>query len=96
MEDLFAGCITSDDDFPRKPDPAAFLAALEQYNLVKQETITVGDRAIDIQAGQAAGLFSVLYGSKPENIEPDLVIQEYSDLFQLICGQNEQYPCESE
>jgi HAD superfamily hydrolase (TIGR01509 family) len=96
MEDLFGGCITSDNDFPRKPDPAAFLAALEQYNLKKRETITVGDRAIDIQAGQAAGLFSVLYGSQPEDIAPDLVIQEYSDLFQFICNQNEKYPCESE
>ena len=45
LSGYFAGCITRDDGYARKPDPAAFNAALEIYHLKRDETLTVGDRA---------------------------------------------------
>ncbi len=80
MTDLFSGCITRDDGYPRKPDPAAFLATVKIYQLDRSETINVGDREIDILAGQGAGLFSCLF--EPESVETaaDLIVRSYEDL----------------
>ena len=80
LADYFAGCITRDDGYPRKPDPAAFLAALERYKLNRDETLTIGDREIDIQAGQAAGLFSCFYGAGAETAGADLGISSFDEI----------------
>lgn len=79
LEDYFSGVITSDDGFPRKPDPAAFTAALERFQLPLDETLTIGDREIDIQAGQAAGLFSCFFGAGAEAVGADLVISSFEE-----------------
>ncbi len=84
MAGYFAGCITRDDGYPRKPDPAAFIAALAAYELEPEETLTVGDRGIDILAGQAAGLFSCFYGAEPDGARPDLVITSFDELHRYL------------
>lgn len=82
MTNLFTGIITRDDGFPRKPDPAAFIAMVKIQNLNSEETITVGDREIDITAGQHAGLFSCYFGS--QNSKADLVFQDFAKLLDYI------------
>jgi HAD superfamily hydrolase (TIGR01509 family) len=84
MRDYIAGSITGDDGYPRKPHPAAFEAALETYDLPPAETLTVGDRDIDILAGQAAGLFACLFGPPVDGIAPDLVIGDFSELLMYL------------
>ena len=84
LEDYFSGCITRDDGFARKPDPAAFEAALFNYQLQRNKTLTVGDRGIDIQAGKAAGLFSCLYGSTGDCTNADLMIKDYEALYAFL------------
>jgi HAD superfamily hydrolase (TIGR01549 family) len=88
MIDKFADCIVRDDGYPRKPDPAVFIAALERNDLEREETINVGDREIDIVAGQSAGVFSCLYGSKTGSVRPDLVAGNFDDLYQFILDRN--------
>lgn len=80
MADLFSGCITRDDGYPRKPDPAAFSATVELHKLDLSETINVGDREIDIIAGQGAGIFSCLFEQNEVETAADLVVRSYSDL----------------
>jgi len=80
LDQYFAGYITRDDGYPRKPAPAAFEAALAIYRLEREETLTVGDRDIDILAGQAAGLFSCLFGDAVNSVQADLVINSFSEL----------------
>lgn len=83
LEQYFSGAVTGDDGFPRKPDPVAFLAALERFDLDAAETLNIGDREIDIQAGQAAGLFSCLFAPQPSaHTAADLVISNYEQLLQ--------------
>ena len=81
MTGYFAGCLTRDDGYPRKPDPAIFEAAMAIYHLKREETLTVGDREIDIQAGQAAGIVSCFYGVESKNINADLVFSNFDDLY---------------
>lgn len=84
LDSYFAGSITRDDGYPRKPDPAAFEAALAIYDLERDATLTVGDRDIDIQAGQAAGLFSCRYGNEGDDVQADLVISHFGELYAYL------------
>lgn len=54
------------DAKPIKPHPASMLKALELLNCTAEEAISFGDRAIDIQASNAAGIESVacFWGTK--------------------------------
>lgn len=84
----FAGTLTNDDGYPRKPDPAAFEAALREYGLERAETIAVGDRDIDVQAGQAAGLFTCLFGADADGCAPELTVSSYDQLYRYIQSAN--------
>ena len=86
--DKFADFIVQDDGYPRKPDPAAFIVVLERNNLKREDTISIGDRDIDIAAGQSAGIFSCLYGSNGNSVRPDLVVDNFEDLYRFILDRN--------
>jgi HAD superfamily hydrolase (TIGR01509 family) len=84
MAPLFAGWITRDDGHPRKPDPAAFEAALRAYDLSRAETLAVGDREIDVLAGKAAGLRTCLFRGEDARTEADLSIHQLDDLLRYL------------
>jgi phosphoglycolate phosphatase-like HAD superfamily hydrolase len=88
MTGYFAACLTRDDGFPRKPDPASFEAAMKRFHLRKEETLTVGDRELDILAGGAAGIASCFYGPASQGLKADLVISSFDDLYQYLISNN--------
>ncbi len=55
LQHLFAGCITGADGFAPKPAPDAVLALISRFHMKKGRVVMVGDRDIDILAGQNAG-----------------------------------------
>ena len=81
MMDYFARVISNDDGYPAKPDPTAFRVVIEDFGLDLPDTICIGDSESDIIAGQAVGLFSCLYGDFPHQVQPDLVFNDYADLY---------------
>jgi phosphoglycolate phosphatase-like HAD superfamily hydrolase len=78
------GCITHDDGYPRKPDPTSFEATLAIHGLRREQTLAVGDRSIDIQAGKAAGLFTCLYGDGDGDSGADLRIRSFGELQEFM------------
>jgi len=46
MDGLFAGWVTPEEGFPRKPDPAMFLAALQRFDLAAEESLAIGDERL--------------------------------------------------
>jgi HAD superfamily hydrolase (TIGR01509 family) len=88
MSQYFAGCLTRNDDYPKKPHPAAFVAILKLHNLQPEETMTIGDRDIDILAGQAAGIFTCLLGLKTAGVVADLTISNFSELYAYLLSKN--------
>ena len=52
LSKTLTGIVTASDRFPRKPDPTAINALVEHYGLDPQVTVMIGDRAIDVEAGQ--------------------------------------------
>lgn len=88
MNSLFSGQITRDDGFPKKPNPAAFIATLQRFRLDPTETITIGDRDIDILAGQAAGLFSCLFSEDNSKCAPDFIFTKFEELDVFLLNRN--------
>ncbi len=55
MSGLFAGGTTIDMHFKRKPNPESVLYLLNQFETTATDTLVVGDRRLDVEAGAAAG-----------------------------------------
>lgn len=84
MRQYFSGWITADDAYAKKPDPEAFLVTLTSHHLNPSETMAVGDRDIDILAGQAAGLTACFFGEPPSTCQPELVINDFHQLLDWL------------
>jgi HAD superfamily hydrolase (TIGR01509 family) len=80
----FTDILSNDDAYPRKPDPAAFLALIERHQLPRDTTLGVGDRDIDILAAQAAGLRAAVFGTSYGASTPDFVFADYAYLLKWI------------
>ncbi len=83
-----AACSISGDTLPqRKPDPAPLLLASQQIGVAAQKTVYVGDSVRDIEAGRAAGMFTIAatYGyitaeDDPQSWQADLVAADTGEL----------------
>lgn len=80
----FSGIISVEDGYPRKPDPAMVLAALARYALDPDETLMVGDRELDILAGQAGGVRACLIGPPASTTAADFQVDHYAHLLALL------------
>ena len=50
-----------DQDFPRKPNPASLNYLIDTFHLERTDTMMIGDRRLDIEAGKNAGVATCLY-----------------------------------
>ncbi|MCD4886772.1 HAD-IA family hydrolase [Enterococcus faecium] len=50
-----------DQDVPRKPDPASLNYLIDTFHLERTDTMMIGDRRLDIEAGKNAGVATCLY-----------------------------------
>jgi len=57
----FIEIISSDSNFPLKPDPTSFNYIIDKYKLSKEETLGVGDRILDIEAARSACIKSCFF-----------------------------------
>ena len=68
-----AACAISGDTLPqRKPHPAPLLLASKQIGVPAEKTVYVGDSVRDIEAGRAAGMFTIAasYGYITDDDDP--------------------------
>lgn len=87
-----AACIVSGDDAPRaKPYPDTLLMACTQANVKAENCIYIGDAERDIEAGNAAGMKTVvaLWGYIADTDEPsqwgaDVMIETPSEILSII------------
>lgn len=77
-------------DAPRKPSPAGMIIAMRRMGTLSGETISFGDRSIDIEASNAAGILSVacFWGTKEyyrlTQSNPSKMIYEARSIISLI------------
>jgi phosphoglycolate phosphatase-like HAD superfamily hydrolase len=84
MTHFFSGCLAREDGYPKKPHPAAFEAMLKTHNLQREETMAVGDRDIDVLAGQATGIFTCLFGLEADEVVAHLTIKSFDELYRYL------------
>jgi len=85
ITDKFTEIVTKNNGLARKPNPESFNYLIDKYRLPRAETVTVGDREIDIQAGAAANIATV-YFDPPRHL-PDATIS-INALTDLIAPQS--------
>ena len=81
----FAAIVGGDSGLPKKPDPAALLAAVERLGVDRRGALMVGDSAADVGAARAAGLPIVVVGygytvRSTHELGADRVIPDFKDL----------------
>lgn len=84
--DLVVEIVGPDNNFPRKPDPTSLLYLVDKYGMDQAQTAMIGDRTMDVLAGEAAGVKTVFFDIDYllEGIKADAVIHSMTDLLQLI------------
>lgn len=61
IKKLFTDEVTSEQPFPRKPDPASLNYLIEQNQVERPTAIMIGDRNLDVDAGHNAGIAGALF-----------------------------------
>jgi phosphoglycolate phosphatase-like HAD superfamily hydrolase len=92
LSSFFVESIARDDGYPRKPDPAAHLAILQHQRLDPAETLSIGDRELDILAGRTAGTRTCLFRGDPSQIPADLAISDYAELLEILAASETRIP----
>ncbi len=75
--------VTADNGFSRKPAPDSIYYLLKKYKLNPDETVMIGDRPIDIEAGLAAGVQTVFFDTKKTDPRASQNIQNLTELLGL-------------
>ena len=83
---FFRAILTAEDGFPRKPDPAAIVHLMQVYRLDPARTFYVGDRSLDLDCADRAGIGSILFhpADNPTPVPADrLVVTSLPELLTL-------------
>lgn len=79
----FTDFVTSNQNFPRKPQPDSINWLIDKHHINRQNAIMIGDRKLDVQAGNNANIASCLFdpdGTIVEEGNPDIKITEIDEL----------------
>lgn len=82
---LFGAVLGGNSFAQKKPDPVGIHALLEQYGVEPRACVMVGDSAVDVRCGRAAGVWTagVSYGFAPESLRaqpPDWMADSFPQL----------------
>lgn len=80
ISDYFTAVVTADDGFARKPSSESIQYLMTTYALVKP--VMIGDRAIDIAAGQNAQIETILFA--PEATETVAATHQVTQLKTIL------------
>jgi len=91
VEGRFARIWGAGDVPAKKPDPAGLRLLLAETGVPPESAVLVGDSAIDVRTGRAAGVLTVgvTYGLDPASLDavpPDLVIGDLRELAARVAG----------
>ena len=87
LSGYFTDCISEDDPYPRKPDPASILMLMARHALDPRTCLAVGDRELDIAAGAGAGIRTCFFGTDAHETPADLEITRFDQLLQWLGAQ---------
>ncbi len=68
----FTEIVTAGNGFPRKPAPDGIVYLMQKYALDAARCFYVGDRSLDMEAAQNAGIGSILYHPAGSFVKPTM------------------------
>lgn len=89
-EKLIDICYGARDGVPLKPDPTAVLKVMEELEVKPEECLYIGDTAVDMKTGKAAGAYTigVLWGFRTreemENAGADEIIDSPENILKFV------------
>lgn len=86
MVALFDDILQAEQGYPLGPDPALIRAALNKHQLSPAQTLFIGDHALSVQAGQAAGVHTCLFGYTTNSNLAEIRVKDYHQLMQYLLG----------
>ena len=92
IDSLFDAVLTASDTEIFKPDPTPIYIILDKLGMRPEDAALIGDTKHDIEAGLAAGVFTVLVdwsfalppGKRADCPAPDAVIEEMRDILDIL------------
>lgn len=88
IHDCFTECITSENNFERKPSPAGIQYLMDKYRIKPEEAIMIGDRELDILSGKNAGIDACFFDEDGLSCEAaDYNIRDMKELYEIITAQ---------
>jgi len=89
LGDFFV-CVYGGNSFTtKKPDPLGVRTIMQETGVAAEETLIIGDSAVDVLTGRNAGLWTcgVTYGFAPHSLEqapPDVLVESPRELGELL------------
>lgn len=82
LEKYFIEIVIKDKGFARKPNPQSIQYLVEKYEMNVDETIMIGDRILDIEAGRNAGVHSCFYDefNTEKDLGSDITVSKLSEI----------------
>ena len=88
MTKYFTEILTIEDGFKRKPDPEAINYLISKFDMHKNNTYYVGDRKLDIESANNAGIKSILFIPEGSYVKPtgkeDFIIKDLIEIKNII------------
>jgi phosphoglycolate phosphatase len=89
VADCFFRILGGGDVPQHKPDPAGLAALMREASAAPEQTVVVGDSAVDVRTGRALGTrtVGVTYGFAPESLlaePPDALVDDMLRLLDLL------------
>lgn len=84
LYDYFTDFITSQQGFPRKPNPEALHYLIGKYAMKREEALMIGDRALDMKAAVNAGIHTCFFKEKEAVVEAEHTITSFDELLHII------------
>lgn len=89
MAELFEYSVTKEHGFKSKPDPESVNYLIDKFGMDRSEAVMVGDRELDVRAGQNAGITGCAYSDGSGSPIPcaDITAASVSELRALLLGE---------
>ncbi len=94
LNEIFDVILAAEDVKNHKPDPEVINLALEKMNGIKDEAIIIGDSKSDLGAAKNAGIDSILYYPKKNEVfydletlktyDPTFVVSTFLEILEII------------
>ncbi|MDN6639989.1 MAG: HAD-IA family hydrolase [Tetragenococcus sp.] len=86
LASLVTEIVGPENHFPRKPDPTALHYLVDKYSLDPTTMVMIGDRALDVDAGKRAGVYTLFFDNENllKNIQADYRVTSMTEIKKFV------------